>query len=540
MGSNYDFIIVGAGSSGCVLANKLSKCGKYSVCLIEPGSKNNNPLVNTPIGIALLMQLKTFNYSFNSINQPHQDNRQIFQPRGKGLGGSSAINAMLYTRGQKQDYDDWAALGNEGWDYDSMLPYFKAMENQQSILNDFHGKDGELWVSDSRSAHPVASEFVQSSMNAGYPFNADFNGATQAGVGYYQVTQKLGKRHSAAAAFLADITKRKNLTILTGCQVEKILITDNKATGVRYRAQNTLITIQAAKEVILSAGAFHSPQLLMLSGIGAENELQQHNIKLVKHLPGVGKNLQDHVDAIIVNEIERDDVISLAPKSLLYLGKQLWRYWRHNTGLMTTSIVESGGFINTKDINERPDIQWQFIPGAMDDHGRNVKMFIKRGISTHVCLLRPNSRGSITLKDSNIASPPVIDGNLLSDQEDLNTMIKAVKMTRKLLSHPPLGKAIKSEIIPGKEVQTDKQIEDFLRAKSNNIYHPVGTCKMGSDDMSVVNEKLQVHGIGNLRVVDASIMPIIISANTNAPCMAIAAKAADLILEKANSQQSTS
>lgn len=530
MQDNFDFIIIGGGSAGCVLANRLSANSKNQVCLLEAGGKNSNILIKTPIATAVLMRLKRFNYCFDSIPQPQQNNRTIYNPRGRGLGGSSAINAMLYTRGQAEDYDDWAAAGNDGWSYNDVLPYFISTECQQRIDNEFHGRKGELNVADSRSAHPIGVDFIQSGINAGYPFNPDFNGKQQSGVGYYQVTQKNGQRHSAAAAFIDPILPRNNLTILTDCKVDKLQINNKAVTGVRYWSGNSLMNLSANKEVIMCAGAIHSPQLLMLSGIGPKAQLQAHKIDIEHELPGVGKNLQDHVDAIIVNRHNRENLISLRPKPFYNLLKQGVRYLRHKTGTFSTSIVESGGFFNSDKDQQRPTLQWQFVTGAMDDHGRNLKMFLEQGISTHVCLLRPNSRGEITLQSNNSKAPPLINTNMLSDPSDVEQMVKAVHLTRQLLSTAPLGRNNLAELIPGEDVKTDADIEKFLRSKSNNIYHPVGTCKMGNDELAVVDNTLKVHGIKNLRVVDASIMPTLVSANTNAPTIMIAAKAADMIL----------
>lgn len=538
MQQEFDFIIIGAGSAGCVLANKLSADGLYNVCLLENGGGNNSFLVHTPLGTAALMQLKKFNYCLNSTKQKQQNNRVIYNPRGKGLGGSSAINAMLYTRGQKEDYDHWADLGNNGWSYDEVLPYFIATEQQERIKDKYHGtanihnntpKYG-LNVADSRSMNQIGAQLVQSGLNAGYVFNPDFNGESQAGVGYYQLTQKEGKRFSAADAFLKPIKHRQNLTIITNAKVEKIILEDKTAVGVQFWQKQTKYTLKAKKEVILSAGTIHSPQILMLSGIGEQSELDKHKIKVQHELVGVGKNLQDHINAIIVNRHKANNLITLQPNNFIHLFKELARYVKHKTGMLSTSIVESGGFVSLSPDDKRPDIQWQFVAAAMDDHGRNLKMFFERGTSMHVCLLRPKSRGDITLQSANFNCDPLINGNMLSDPDDLTCMVRAVRLTRELLATPPLSNGKIGEIFPGDNIQTDEEIAEFIKAKSNNIYHPVGTCKMGNDEFSVVDDTLKVHGITGLRVIDASIMPTLVSANTNAPTVMIAAKGADLIL----------
>lgn len=530
--NKFDFIIVGGGSSGCVLANRLSESGNFNVCLIEAGGDNNSALVSTPIATALLMRLKKFNYCLNSTPQPTQNNRQIFNPRGKGLGGSSAVNAMLYIRGQKEDYDEWEAMGNQGWGFKDVLPYFKSTEHQLRIKNEYHSNKGELCVSDSRSVHPTGAQLVRAGINMGFPFNPDFNGKSQLGVGYYQLTQKNGKRCSAAHAFLNPAKQRNNLTILTEHVVNKVLFDGDLAIGVEAYHNGKLETLSATMEVILSAGAIHTPQLLMLSGVGNRSELEKHDIDVVKELNGVGKNLQDHVDIITVNKHKRNNVIVIEPSTIVPFIKEVFRFIVHKTGLMTTSYVEVGGFVPLDSDSHRPDIQWQFIGGAMDDHGRNMSMFFKRGTSMHTCLLRPKSRGEITLQDNSIRQPPLINSNMLSHPDDMKDMIKAVKITRKLFTNAPFKSEISEGIFPSDDIIEDEQIEQFIREKSNNIYHPVGTCKMGSDDMSVVNAQLQVHGLKNLRVVDASIMPTLISGNTNAPCIMIAAKAADMILAR--------
>lgn len=530
----FDFIIVGGGSAGCVLADKLSACGNYSVCLLEAGKEDKSWLIHLPIGIVGLMRDHNLNWRFNSQPEKNLNNRKIFTPRGKTLGGSSSINAMLYVRGQKQDYDHWHSLGNQGWSYDEVLPYFKALEHQERGENEYHGVNGKLNVADSVSKPPINEDFIQSAVNAGYPINNDFNGATQEGVGYFQVTQKEGLRHSAAKAFLTPSLQRKNLTVITHTQVEKIIINDKVATGVSFKHNGKLQSITAQKEVILSAGAIHSPQLLMLSGIGPKNELEKHSISVIQPLEGVGKNLQDHVDILNVAEHKNIEVLAYRPKALWWVAKETVKFFSKRMGLLTSVIAETGGFIKSDPALEEPDLQLHFVPAAMDDHGRNHKLLCSYGIAVHVCLLRPKSRGSITLNSNNINQHPKIQLNMLDHQDDIDTMIKAVKIAKNILATPPLSSTHVKYVFPDESCKTDQDIHEFLKNKCNTIYHPVGTCKMGHDELAVVNDELKVHGIEQLRVVDASIMPTLISGNTNAPTMMIAAKAAVSILADAN------
>tara|TARA_R110000737_G_scaffold132041_1_gene163703 strand:+ start:1868 stop:3469 length:1602 start_codon:yes stop_codon:yes gene_type:complete len=526
----FDFVIIGGGSAGCVLADKLSASGEHSVCLLEAGKEDKNWLIHLPIGIIGLLQSRTLNWQFNSHQEKTLNNREIFTPRGKTLGGSSSINAMLYVRGQKADYDHWHSLGNKGWSFDDVLPYFKALEHQERGADDFHGVHGALNVADSVSKPPINEEFIQSAITAGYPENNDFNGASQEGIGYYQVTQKNGLRHSAAKAFLTPNLQRKNLTVITQTQVEKVLIDNGIATGVIYRKHGKVEQLMANKEVIVSAGAINSPQLLMLSGVGPKAELEKHGIKLVHALEGVGKNLQDHVDILNVAQHNRSDVLAYRPKAIWWATKEVLKFITKRAGLLTSVIAESGGFIKSDPTLDLPDLQLHFVPAAMDDHGRNHKMLFTYGVSLHVCLLRPKSRGTVTLYSNKISQSPCIQLNLLAHQDDIDTMIKGVKIAKKILSTPPLSSSHVKHILPDENCSTDQDIHQFLKTKCNTIYHPVGTCKMGQDELSVVDQQLKVRGIKQLRVVDASIMPTLISGNTNAPAMMIAAKAADMIL----------
>ncbi|MGL1958309.1 MAG: choline dehydrogenase [Colwellia sp.] len=535
--NNFDFIIIGAGSAGCVLADKLSACGKYQVCLLEAGAKDKHWSIHMPLGVIELIRSKVYNWQFNSEPESSQKQRRIFNPRGKTLGGSSSINAMLYTRGQKQDYDHWAELGNDGWAFDDVLPYFKSTQHQERGEDEYHGVNGPLNVANSRAKLPVHDDFILSAQQAGFPLNDDFNGENQEGVGYYQVTQINGQRCSAAKAFLTPHLHRSNLTVLTNAHVQNLLIKGKTVTGVCYQKKGKKHNIFAKKEVLLSAGAFNSPQVLMLSGIGAKAELTKHGISLVHELKGVGQNLQDHPDTVVVNHHKRTDLLALRPKAAWWAVKQAVKYFpiftdKKRSGMLTSVVAESGGFIKSKPSLTRPDMQLHFIPAAFDDHGRNLKMLLNYGVSLHTCLLRPKSRGSVTLYGKNPSLHPKITLNMLAHKDDRTDMIQAVKIARSILSQSPLNDNNGTEIFPGIKTQSDEEIVEFLKNKANTIYHPVGTCKMGNDDMAVVDNKLKVHGIQNLRVIDASIMPTLISGNTNAPTIMIAAKIADCILTK--------
>lgn len=534
--NNFDFIIIGGGSAGCVLADKLSACGNYQICLLEAGPKDKHWSIHMPLGVIELMKDKVLNWQFNSAPESSQNNRQIFNPRGRTLGGSSSVNAMLYIRGQKEDYDHWAALGNDGWSFDEVLPYFKSTQHQERGEDEFHGINGPLNVADSCSKPPVHDSFISSAQQAGFVLNNDFNGEKQEGVGYYQVTQINGERCSAAKAFLTPNLHRSNLTVITDAQVQKILIDEHKvATGVCYKAKGKKQNIFAKKEVLLSAGTFNSPQLLMLSGIGPKNELAKHDIPLVHELAGVGQNLQDHPDTVVVTHHKRNDLLAIRPKAVWWFFKQALKYFplfadKKRSGILTSAVAESGGFIKSKPNLSRPDLQLHFIPAAFDDHGRNLKMLLNYGVSIHTCLLRPKSRGSVTLYGNKARLHPKITLNMLSHEDDQKDMIQAVKIARSIFSQPPLSDKNGLEIFPGANTQSDEEILKFLKNKANTIYHPVGTCKMGSDEMAVVDATLKVHGLNNLRVIDASIMPTLISGNTNAPTIMIAAKIADVIL----------
>jgi choline dehydrogenase len=528
--SEFDYIIIGGGSAGCVLANRLSANPKNRVCLLETGPSDSSPLISTPIGVIGLMDSKKYNWKFNSQPEPTQNNRAIYCPRGKVLGGSSAVNAMIYTRGTPSDYNHWASLGNKGWSYNDILPYFKSTQHQERGASDFHGVEGELNVAEGRSNHPLGETLLEACRQAGYQDNDDFNGAQQEGIGYYQVTQINGERCSAARAFLHPITQRQNLTVITEARVAKILIDMKMAEGVEYFKDGELQRLKSKKEVIISAGTFCSPQLLMLSGIGPEKALNQHKISVKHHLPGVGLNLQEHVDIITVTKSRRSNTVALRPIAVAKVLKDIWLYINQRKGFLTTSIVETGGFIKSKPELKDPDMQLQFIPLVMEDHGRKKSTLLTYGYSLHNCLLRPKSRGQVSLHNNDFLQDPKIEINMLSHRDDLAAMVDAVKINLNIFSQPAFDHSRGKSIFPSQRNPSNEEIEAFVREKANHVYHPVGTCKMGKDQDAVVNDRLQVHGISRLRVVDASIMPTLVAGNTNSPTIMIAAKAADMIL----------
>lgn len=528
--SEFDYIIIGGGSAGCVLANRLSADPKNRVCLLETGPSDSTALISTPIGVIGLMDSKKYNWMFNSQPEPSQHDRIIYCPRGKVLGGSSAVNAMLYTRGTPSDYDHWASLGNEGWGYNDILPYFKSTQHQERGACDFHGTEGELNIAEGRSNHPLGETLLAACRQAGYQDNPDFNGAQQEGIGSYQVTQINGERCSAARAFLHPITQRQNLSVITEARVARILIENKRAEGIEYFKDGELQTLKAVKEVILSTGTFCSPQLLMLSGIGPEEELKQHQIPVKHHLPGVGLNLQEHVDIITVTKSKKANTVALRPIGMAKVLKDIWLYINQRKGFLTTSIVETGGFIKSKPELKDPDMQLQFIPLVMEDHGRKKSTLLTYGYSLHNCLLRPKSRGQVSLHNNDFRQDPKIELNMLSHPDDLAAMVDAVKINLTIFSQQAFDHCRGASIFPSHKNPNDKGIEEFVREKANHVYHPVGTCKMGNDQDAVVNDRLQVHGISGLRVVDASIMPTLVAGNTNSPTIMIAAKAADMIL----------
>ena len=524
----FDYLIIGGGSAGCVLASRLSEDPDITVALIEAGPDDKSVLIHCPTGFALMAQTGQANWKLSTVPQPGLNGRQGYQPIGKVLGGSSSINAMIYIRGQKEDYDHWAAEGNPGWSYDEVLPYFKRAEKNERGADAFHGALGPLNVMDLRSPSRFGPMFIQAAQQAGFAGNPDFNGAHQEGVGMYQVTHKNGARFSAAKAYLSPNLLRPNLSVFTQAQTTRILLEGKRAVGVEFQHAGQLKQLKAKREVLLCAGALHSPQLLMLSGIGAREHLEQHGISVLHDLPGVGQHLHDHIDVLqVANAPGVSDLFGLSLRGMVRVIKGIfeWRNWR--SGMLTSNFAEAGGFIKSAPNEPIPDLQLHFVIGKLHNHGRTVSL--GHGYSCHLCLLRPRSRGSLKLASKDPLAPPLVDPNFLSDPDDMARLILGFKLMRRILSQPGLAVLGASELPASASAQSDAQIEQFIRNHADTIYHPAGSCRMGPGALDVVDAQLRVHGLQGLRVVDASIMPRLVSGNTNAPVIMIAEKAADLI-----------
>lgn len=522
----FDYIIVGAGSAGCVLANRLSANPNTRVCLVEAGARDWNPLIHIPLGLAVLIRSKSTNWAYETAPEAGLNHRQLYWPRGKTLGGSSSINAMVYARGHPADYDGWEKAAGEQWGWNRVRELFLRMEGNTAFSNAHHNADGPLSVSNLCAVNPMSRAFVEAGLQCGFPANADFNGDDQEGVGLYQVTQRNGKRWSAVRAFIDPVRHRANLTIETGAHVERVLFDGRRATGVALRGRE--LRLRAGGEVILSGGAVNSPQLLMLSGIGPAAELARHGIPPLHDAPEVGENLVDHLDVTVMSSANGREPIGIAPSFIPRAIKAAWNFATKSTGELTSNVAEAGGFVKSDPSQQRPNLQFHFLPAYLRDHGRKISWGY--GVTLHVCDLLPKSRGHVGLASADPFAPARISANYLGHPDDIEVLLNGLKIARRVMAAPALATRIKAEVLPGSSVQSDSDLIADIRARAETIYHPVGTCRMGNDGASVVDAQARVRGVDGLRVIDASIMPNIVAGNTNAPTMMIAENVADMML----------
>jgi choline dehydrogenase len=528
--NRYDYVIVGAGAAGCAVANRLSADPQTKVLLLEAGGRDWSPLIHMPVGFTKLSG-PSVNWGFHTVAQPQLDDRRMYYPQGRTLGGSTSINAMIYIRGQREDYDRWAALGNTDWSYEKVLPFFRRAEHNERLNDEFHASDGAMNVTEQVQHNPLSKAFVRAAQELGVRFIADFNGAQQEGVSWYDVTQRNARRESASTAYLRPIRNRRNLTVQTRALATKVLVRDGRAVGLRYTVKGRATMVHADREIILSGGAVNSPRLLLLSGIGPADELRALGIDVVHDLPGVGKNFQDHMDVYLTaqtvpvsyNESDRPDRAILA--GLQYLTTR--------TGPITASVCEAGMFVRSSAEVATPDIQMHALPAYVIDHGRlRVR---GHGMTINTCNLRPRSIGQVTLHSADPAAEPAIDPNFLGDPYDWEISMAGFRWGREMLATKAFAPFVKREHMPGRDVRSDADIRRYIRRWAKTDYHPVGSCKMGADGMAVVDQELRVHGITGLRVVDASVMPTLISGNTQATAVMIGEKGAHHLLNPAPS-----
>lgn len=527
----YDYVVVGGGSAGCAVAARLAQDGRTRVLLLEAGPPDRNIWIHIPIGYGKTMFDPVVNWQFKSQPEPHLNNRQIYTPRGRTLGGSSSINGLIYIRGQREDFDDWRAHGCEGWGYDDILPYFRRSETNDRGASEFHGGDGPVHVGSIKGRHELVEAFIAAANSIGVPRNDDFNGAQQRGVGYFQLNTRAGLRSSSAKAYLGSGIAGKNLHVVTDAHAERVLFEGRRAVGVRYRVGKEVVEARAAREVVLSAGALQSPQLLMLSGIGDGDKLAQHGVGVLHHLPEVGRNLQDHLQSRVMYRCSKPITTNDALRTVWGRARIGLQWLLFKSGPVAAGIQLGGLFANTIDLQGRPDVQFHFGTISADMAAGKPHDF--SGFTMSVCQLRPTSRGEVGLLSPDARAAPSVLFNYLSTPEDQATMVRGVRMARQLARTPSMSPYIVDEYRPGFDVESDDEALAFIREHGTTIFHPVGTCRMGSDANSVVDTRLKVRGIDGLRVVDASIMPLLVSGNTNAAAIAIGEKGADLIREDA-------
>ena len=523
----FDIVIVGGGSAGSVLAARLSEDPALQVALLEAGPPDDSVLIHCPGGLALMARSERVSQLLMTEPQPGLNGRRGLQPRGRTLGGSSSTNAMIYMRGHPQDYDTWAAMGNPGWAWQDVLPWFIRAEGNERLGGELHGQAGPLNVADLRDPNPFSQHFVQAGVQAGLPQTDDFNGATQEGVGLYQVTQKNGERHSVAKAYLTPARSRPNLHVFTHTSVDRIVWRDGRAHAVQALRGGQPLTLGVRREVVLSAGAFQSPAILMRSGLGPAAHLQALGISVQRDVPGVGGNLHDHPDVVLVAPVQAGrDLFGLSWGGAWDVLRDM-RRWRHaRRGRLTTNFAEAGAFFCSRDGLSQPDVQLHFVVAQLVNHGR--ELVGGHGFSLHVCALQPHSRGTVRLRDASPHSAPLIDPQFLSDPQDVQTLLRGVRRARQILAQPALARH-GQEWPRSARAQSDAELQAWIRDHADTIYHPVGTCRMGTDAQAVVDPQLRVQGVAGLRVVDASVMPRIVSGNTNAPTVMLAERAADFI-----------
>ena len=535
METTFDYIVVGGGSAGCVVANRLSAQPGTTVCLVEAGPDDRGfatrQMVNTPAGTMGLMANPRYDWIYHFSGEARLGNRDIVCPRGKVLGGSSAINGTIYIRGNPRDYDAWAAAGNPGWSWRDVLPLFKRLENREAGSNRYHGTGGELNVTHLRSPHGVSKAFVAAALEAGHEPNADFNGATQEGFGFFELNQKRGERMSSARSFLHPVADRPNLHILTETATQRVLLEEQRAVGVEVLVNGQLKQLRARREVVLSAGAIGSPQLLMLSGIGPAGHLKGVGIEVQHDLPGVGENLQDHQDVLLIYKSPKSDLFGWSWQALPWMLASPFNYYLRRRGPWTSNTVEAGGFIKSSPELEDPDLQFIIRPLLTNQLHRKIP--VGHGFSVHVSLLRPESRGRLLLNDAKASSKPKLLPNFLARSADLQRLVQGVRAVRKIVNTQAMAVYRGEELQPGPAATSEVALEDFVHKHVSTTFHPAGTCKMGVGADAVVDARLRVHGITGLRVADASIMPSIISGNTNAPTIMVGEKCAEMMLQDA-------
>jgi choline dehydrogenase len=531
---SFDYIVVGAGSAGCVLANRLTANGKHRVLLLEAGGEDRNLWIHVPIGYAKLFSDARHNWLYNSEPEPELNGRQIIQPRGKVMGGSSSINGLLYIRGQAEDFDHWRQLGNAGWSFADVLPYFRRAEDQERGEDELHGVGGPLSVRDVSEGHPLCDAFIDACEQAGLPRTKDFNGPSQEGAGYFQLTTRKGRRWSTARGYLAPARKRGNLAVVSNALTTRILFEGRRAVGVEYRRDGAMHTARANAEVILASGAFNSPQLLQLSGVGPADLLQQHGIKVIADMRGVGADLQDHYQARFNYRCSEPITMNDMMGSIAGRVAAGLRYALFRKGFLTIGAGYAGGFFKTDPSLPSPDVQFHFILFSADAVGQKLHPW--PGFLSSICQLRPESRGFVRIKSADPAQAPAIQPRYMTAPHDRDVMVAGMKLLRNVMRRPALARYIVEELAPGPKVESDADYLEFAKQKGTTVFHPTSTCRMGSDVTAVTDERLRVRGFQGLRVADASIMPTVVSGNTNAACVMIGEKASDMILEDASAK----